>query len=192
MPDDARASLQRARRWRALRAGASRAVRLRDRRPARDRQRARPGRSAGAASNGSMASAPRCWRWIFLRGWMRIPGGPRWRCAPPTLSLLALKPGLFTAQGRDAAGEVWFEDLQIACDGEPPTALLAGPPARQRGSMPATRPASERRRRHRPAHPAWPVPRCWPRAPRCTTAPAACSSASWMGRRRCSIRSNRT
>ena len=27
------------------------------------------------------------------------------------LSLLTLKPGLFTAQGRDAAGEVWFDDL---------------------------------------------------------------------------------
>lgn len=28
-----------------------------------------------------------------------------------TLSLLTLKPGLFTAQGRDHAGEVWFDDL---------------------------------------------------------------------------------
>ncbi|MBL0918194.1 MAG: NAD(P)H-hydrate dehydratase [Hydrogenophaga sp.] len=28
-----------------------------------------------------------------------------------TLSLLTLKPGLFTAHGRDAAGEVWFDDL---------------------------------------------------------------------------------
>ena len=27
------------------------------------------------------------------------------------LSLLTLKPGLFTADGRDAAGEVWFDDL---------------------------------------------------------------------------------
>ena len=48
--------------------------------------------------------------------------------ASHTLSLLALKPGLFTAQGRDAAGEVWFEDLQVACDGEAPTALLSAPP----------------------------------------------------------------
>ena len=30
-----------------------------------------------------------------------------------TLSLLTLKPGLFTAQGRDAAGHVWFNDLGI-------------------------------------------------------------------------------
>ena len=44
------------------------------------------------------------------------------------LSLLTLKPGLFTAAGRDAAGEVWFDDL--ACDptGEPPTARLGGAP----------------------------------------------------------------
>ena len=28
-----------------------------------------------------------------------------------TLSLLTLKPGLFTASGRDCAGEVWFDDL---------------------------------------------------------------------------------
>lgn len=28
-----------------------------------------------------------------------------------TLSLLTLKPGLFTAHGRDLAGEVWFDDL---------------------------------------------------------------------------------
>lgn len=32
--------------------------------------------------------------------------GPRY-----TLSLLTLKPGLFTNDGRDAAGEVWFDDL---------------------------------------------------------------------------------
>ena len=31
-----------------------------------------------------------------------------------TLSLLTLKPGLFTASGRDSAGQVWFDDLGIA------------------------------------------------------------------------------
>ena len=31
--------------------------------------------------------------------------------ASVTLSLLTLKPGLFTAQGRDACGEIWFHDL---------------------------------------------------------------------------------
>lgn len=30
-----------------------------------------------------------------------------------TLSLLTLKPGLFTADGRDAAGQVWFNDLGV-------------------------------------------------------------------------------
>ena len=30
-----------------------------------------------------------------------------------TLSLLTLKPGLFTASGRDCAGEVWFDDLGV-------------------------------------------------------------------------------
>jgi hydroxyethylthiazole kinase-like uncharacterized protein yjeF len=36
-----------------------------------------------------------------------------------TLSLLTLKPGLFTAQGRDAAGEIWLDEL--GCE-----ALVAG------------------------------------------------------------------
>ena len=36
-----------------------------------------------------------------------------------TLSLLTLKPGLFTAHGRDASGQVWFNDLGVdnsACE----------------------------------------------------------------------------
>jgi len=37
------------------------------------------------------------------------PVGPRY-----TLSLLTLKPGLFTRDGRDAAGEVWLDDLLVA------------------------------------------------------------------------------
>lgn len=48
--------------------------------------------------------------------------------AAHTLSLLSLKPGLFTAGGRDAAGEVWFDDLGIPA-GASPSAWLAGPPA---------------------------------------------------------------
>jgi hypothetical protein len=39
-----------------------------------------------------------------------------------------LKPGLFTAQGRDAAGTVWFDDLGCGATAEPPTARLAGAP----------------------------------------------------------------
>ena len=43
-----------------------------------------------------------------------------------TLSLLSLKPGLFTADGRDASGQVWFDDLQVSSQGEPPSAYLLG------------------------------------------------------------------
>lgn len=47
-----------------------------------------------------------------------------------TLSLLTLKPGLFTAHGRDAAGTVWLDTLGVEHDAphEAPTAWLAGPP----------------------------------------------------------------
>ncbi len=45
------------------------------------------------------------------------------------LSLLALKPGLFTARGRDAAGEVWFDDLSCASTSEAPAARLSGAPS---------------------------------------------------------------
>jgi len=51
-----------------------------------------------------------------------------------TLSLLTLKPGLFTAHGKDAAGQVWWHDLgataETGLNHEPPTAWLAGPPPR--------------------------------------------------------------
>jgi hydroxyethylthiazole kinase-like uncharacterized protein yjeF len=50
------------------------------------------------------------------------------------LSLLTLKPGLFTAQGRDVAGEVWFDDLGVGAGAEPVSARL--------GAMPAQRPRS--------------------------------------------------
>lgn len=36
--------------------------------------------------------------------------------AQHTLSLLTLKPGLFTAHGRDACGTVWLDDLGVAAD----------------------------------------------------------------------------
>jgi ADP-dependent NAD(P)H-hydrate dehydratase / NAD(P)H-hydrate epimerase len=49
--------------------------------------------------------------------------------ATHALSLLTLKPGLFTGGGRDAAGMVWFDDLGIARPPIAPTAWLAGPPA---------------------------------------------------------------
>jgi hydroxyethylthiazole kinase-like uncharacterized protein yjeF len=44
-----------------------------------------------------------------------------------TLSLLTLKPGLFTADGRDAAGQVWLNDLSVAVPADvQPCALLQG------------------------------------------------------------------
>lgn len=63
--------------------------------------------------------------------------------ASHTLSLLTLKPGLFTGRGRDACGQVWFDDLGIAADpgaaadvlthegATLPQAWLAGAPAPQ-------------------------------------------------------------
>lgn len=52
------------------------------------------------------------------------PRGPR-----HTLSLLTLKPGLFTAHGRDACGDLWWDDLGVSGDGAPPDAWLNGWPA---------------------------------------------------------------
>jgi ADP-dependent NAD(P)H-hydrate dehydratase / NAD(P)H-hydrate epimerase len=49
--------------------------------------------------------------------------------ATHTLSLLSLKPGLFTAAGRDASGQVWFDDLGVDAAGQEPSAWLGGPPA---------------------------------------------------------------
>jgi ADP-dependent NAD(P)H-hydrate dehydratase / NAD(P)H-hydrate epimerase len=43
-----------------------------------------------------------------------------------TLSLLTCKPGLFTAQGRDACGEIWLDDLGVVHDDAAPTAWLSG------------------------------------------------------------------
>ena len=49
-----------------------------------------------------------------------------------TLSLLTLKPGLFTADGRDAAGQIWFDDLGLGwqhfldAGGQQPAFLVHG------------------------------------------------------------------
>ncbi len=48
--------------------------------------------------------------------------------ADHTLSLLTLKPGLFTARGRDAAGQVWFDTLGVTTDTEPAVAWLLPAP----------------------------------------------------------------
>lgn len=46
-----------------------------------------------------------------------------------TLSLLTLKPGLFTAQGRDVCGRIWFDDLGASLPDHAPTAWLSGAPS---------------------------------------------------------------
>ena len=54
--------------------------------------------------------------------------------ASHTLSLMTLKPGLFTSHGRDLAGSIWLDDLQAgqafnrATATSPPSAWLAGRP----------------------------------------------------------------
>ena len=54
-------------------------------------------------------------------------------CASATLCLLTLKPGLFTAEGRDHSTQVWLDDLQVnAASLLPelwPSAYLSGTPA---------------------------------------------------------------
>ncbi|MBS0507806.1 MAG: bifunctional ADP-dependent NAD(P)H-hydrate dehydratase/NAD(P)H-hydrate epimerase, partial [Proteobacteria bacterium] len=50
------------------------------------------------------------------------------RGARHTLSLLTLKPGLFTAHGRDAAGQVWLDELGVNTLDHAPKAWLAGAP----------------------------------------------------------------
>lgn len=62
-----------------------------------------------------------------------------------TLSLLTLKPGLFTAEGRDCSGDVWFDDLECG-DGTPPTpdAWLGAATVHPAGSFPRRRHAQHK------------------------------------------------
>lgn len=57
--------------------------------------------------------------------------GPAVR-AQHTLSLLTLKPGLFTGMGRDLAGQVWFDALQQGGTAQADATLAGPPPARTR------------------------------------------------------------
>ena len=55
------------------------------------------------------------------------PASNNWAEGLFCLNLLTLKLGMFTAQGRDAAGEVWFDDLGVAnFDAIAPCARLLG------------------------------------------------------------------
>ena len=60
------------------------------------------------------------------------PFGPACVEATHTLSLLTLKPGLFTGAGRDHAGDVWFDDLGVPSGAEQATAWRPDPPRPQR------------------------------------------------------------
>ncbi|HEY4082646.1 MAG TPA: NAD(P)H-hydrate dehydratase [Burkholderiaceae bacterium] len=51
--------------------------------------------------------------------------GPAVR-ATHTLALLTLKPGLFTAEGREHCGELWFDDLDVQPEPAPTAHLLGG------------------------------------------------------------------
>ena len=61
------------------------------------------------------------------------PLGPDCVVASHTLALLSLKPGLFTAAGRDHAGTIWFDalgtDPSYALAGGAPSAWLAASPS---------------------------------------------------------------
>jgi hydroxyethylthiazole kinase-like uncharacterized protein yjeF len=59
-------------------------------------------------------------------------GGPR-----HTLSLLTLKPGLLTGQGRDLAGDIWWDPLGVEISRVRPTARLLG--ADEAGAAPKVR-----------------------------------------------------
>lgn len=52
--------------------------------------------------------------------------------ARATLSFLALKPGLFTAQGRDACGDIWLNSLGATTPQTPDAWLSSAPPPPQR------------------------------------------------------------
>jgi hydroxyethylthiazole kinase-like uncharacterized protein yjeF len=55
-----------------------------------------------------------------------------------TVSLLTLKPGLFTANGRDSTGQVWLDDLGTGRSDAHSNGFLAGMPPRRRPDLPHT------------------------------------------------------
>lgn len=50
--------------------------------------------------------------------------GASWVRAQDTLALLTLKTGLFTGQGREAAGRIWFDDLGMAAPADGPCQMI--------------------------------------------------------------------
>lgn len=69
--------------------------------------------------------------------WLGQPAKPAYPNTRYTLSLLTLKPGLFTADGRDACGQVWFNSLGVDAPHSHPCAWL-----QTREQTPTSRPHS--------------------------------------------------
>ena len=90
---------------------------------------ARPLEGAIADWAGRMSAGPACVLAVDLASGLHPDTGAGNPVkATHTLSLLALKPGLFTAGGRDASGQVWLDDLGVEMPAPTPHAWLAGPP----------------------------------------------------------------
>lgn len=68
--------------------------------------------------------------------------------ADHTLSLLTLKPGLLTGEGRALAGRLWFDDLGEPLDAVAPSARLAGRERFERWQTSFTRSATSHKGRH--------------------------------------------
>ena len=75
-----------------------------------------------------------------------------------TLSLLTLKPGLWTGQGRACSGEIWFDDLGIT-----PPNHVASPTAWLQGSTADNRPRMTQHLAHKGTHgDVWVLGGQWP------------------------------
>ena len=188
LPADARSvAATRARCRRRLRQRSAAAhQRPRHRRPARHRATRPPaGRPDGCSGCGACTQGPAPVLSVDLPSGLDADTGPCRRApagcarrAYHALSLLTLKPGLFTAQRPRRRGRGLVRRPGRADRGtEPPHARLSGAPAQPPRA--ARQPQGQLRRRRgdrrRAGHGA--APRCWPPRPRCMPARAVYSSA---------------
>ena len=184
-PADAAASLRRARE-----AGVTFLVRaasslgLRHRRPARPGQRASAAKARWRSGPRRMAETAPVLAVDLPSGLDADTGSGAALRATYTLSLLTLKPGLFTAAGATPAARSGSTTWACRRRGIAHRLVVRAAGAIARACTPATKaamatwPSSAARR-------AWQAPLCWPRRPRCMPAPAGCSRpCSTTGRRR--------